>query len=396
MNILDDKYRLPNNLLDLEVIEILDFQDYPILSLEMDKLGQKYLSYLIDDNNEEEIRATILVSDNRLKQFLSGEVELDILFKNSESGNAFIFFYSLASGELKSCFIIPIEEFLERYEIESGYKLKYNNPVQIEDSINHISKILQAKQKNKILIDFYINSQDLVNNVKLWAIRKILEPSIEIIKSIINIDPRYIEQKIALSNLKAGSLGFTIELSYEWNLFDEIPELDKVEKVIELFTAESKEEFIKVLESTNNEKFIGEYSKIINAIIDKNAFFSSALINPKKEYIPEATINKEKAAIIKKVIGETFPNITDVEEISGIFLEIDLVTKIPTFTIESTTDDALFHGKILPTLLDKLKADKINIGTDQYVFTIRTIYTPATPFKVEKLRSYLIDYKSET
>src|ERR1035437_8671002 len=97
MNILDDKYRLPNNLLDLEVIEILDFQDYPILSLEMDKLGQKYLSYLIDDNNEEEIRATILVSDNRLKQFLSGEVELDILFKNSESGNAFIFFYSLAS-----------------------------------------------------------------------------------------------------------------------------------------------------------------------------------------------------------------------------------------------------------------------------------------------------------
>lgn len=396
MNSIENKYRLPNNLLELEVIEILDFKDYPILSLEIDKLGQKYISYFIKKNNDEEIRATICVSDNRLKEFLSGELELDILFKNSESGNAFVFYYSLQSGELKSSFIIPIQDLFERYVIETGYKLNYSTPVHIKDNIDLVSRILQAKQKNKILVDVYINSQDLLNNIKLWAIRKVLEPSIEIIKSIINIDPRLIEQKIALSNLKEGSLGFTIELYYEWNLFDETTELDNAEKIIELFTTDNKEGFIRVLESTKNEKFIREYSKIINTIIDKNATFSSSLINPKKESIAEAYINKEKATIIKKVLGETFPDITDVEEISGIFLEIDLHTKEPTFTIEASTEEVLFHGKILPTLIPKLISDKINIGKDKYNFTIKTIYSPATPFKEEKLKSYLIDYKSAT
>src|SRR5688572_13528752 len=104
---IDDEYRLPIKDLEFEVIELLDFKDYPILTLERNRVGSLFLSYLefIDDDFEK--RIVIPLSVDRLKSIKSGELSINHVFQNSETNYAYYLNISLNTGDIEEAFLFP-------------------------------------------------------------------------------------------------------------------------------------------------------------------------------------------------------------------------------------------------------------------------------------------------
>lgn len=395
MKEIDNKYILPTELLALKIIEVLDFQDYPILNLVSDQFGQKFLSTILKYDNEYEYRGILQVSETNLKSFLNGLLYLDKIYKNIENKIIYIGCYRKRTGKLEKLFGLPSDIFNEKYKIEEDYLLLLNDSSGLENNIELNNKLGYAKDRKKIIFDIYLSSKELKNDIKLWALDRVLNPTIEIVKSILEMDTQLSYKKLAVSDIRLKSLGASIEIDYDWELFDDIKQIGQIEQIFNLFNARTKDELTKVLITNKNERFIKEYSRILNTIVNKDAKLATRLINPQNDNVKKSTLDKTEAIVVKKIIDETFPQITDVEDIIGLFLEIDYTKKEPTFSIQTMDEQKdIIHGKIHPDIVEYLKKDKINFCKDEYNFTIKTIYTPATSFKEEFSKNFLIKYEA--
>ena len=387
-----DKYKLPLEILNLELVETLDFQDYPILNLLMDQNGHKFLSVILEYNDEKEYRGIIPVSETKFNTFINGGIALDKLYNNSTIKIIFVAIYGESTGEFKSLYGYPTNKFFEYFKIDEEY-FYVSRVSDLENKIELMEKLNYARDKRKIIVDLYFRSKELKNDVRIWAFYKILDPAIEIIKSFLDMDTKESYNHFAFSDLRFKSLGASIEIDYEWNLFDENIEKDKMELLANLFNARTKEELQKVVTGTKNEKYIKDYMRILNTIVNKDGNLQTAIIIPHISKIEKTYLDKDNASKIRKIIKEAYPQIIDIEEIKGKFLEIDYTKKEPTFSIQGIDDDSdIIHGKIDPDLIEPIKSDSINFLGSEYIFTIKTIYQPATDFKEETAKHYLIKY----
>jgi len=77
-----DKYRININLFnDTSILEVLDFEELPILYVETDTIGTLYLSYLDKFINEDiEQRLVIKISREQLKKLKKGFVSVKSVF----------------------------------------------------------------------------------------------------------------------------------------------------------------------------------------------------------------------------------------------------------------------------------------------------------------------------
>jgi len=389
---LDNKYKAPIDFLQLEVVEYLDFQDIPSLALEKDPAGTLYLSYLVEINNYTELRTLISVSEIRLKEILSGHISLNDAFNIAESEFVYFISFKLTNGVQSEVLIYPLFEFITINPIPEDYliPITFN---EIEPILENQELISYAVKKNKIILDFYLKSDQLNNNIKPWAVNKVFQPVVEMTKSFLEIDQRQADHLLAYSNLRQSSLGISIEITHHPTIFEESKEIGQIRKVIYLLNAQSKEDLQKIINSSKNEAYLKHYVNVINTIIEKNATLCTAIADPISRTIIESKLNRKSANIIKIIIDETLQNITDIEEYIGYFLEIDVDKKEPSFKFHSIDEDVTIKGKIAEDVLEKLKADMINIGKENYSFTIKTIYKPETTVNPEKTVHYLLEYK---
>jgi len=388
---IQSKYKTPFPEMELQVIETLDFPGFPVLNLEQDVIGNKYLSYLSSLKNDIEQRYIIQVSDDRLKKIYAGELTLKNAFNDAENRVVFVYEFK-KNGAVKGSYLIPIVEFTDINPIENDYVVP---PPQIQAvEINEGEFINYSIRKGKPLIDIYIQSGNLVNNIKPYAIYNILVPTVEILKSFFDIDQRGVNQRFAFSNLRTKSFGFTIEITEMKPELFTVANYRELDNLIRLFNAREKKDFESIVEQTRKEKYIGDYSKIINAIIDNDATMRTAYANPNtKTVVTSNVLDKNSAKLVKNIIDESFDTIEDIENIKGIFLDINVATKEPSFVIGLSGDNATYKGKIELSLLQKIKSDFINSGKVEYLFTVKTIFHPRTTVASEKLQRFLIDYK---
>ncbi len=81
-----DTYKLNFHPLDLEVVEVLDFQGVPVLTVEQNHAGFKYLSYLLQyAEGGVEQRLVVPVTDARLDALKSGQISVRDAFNSSET-----------------------------------------------------------------------------------------------------------------------------------------------------------------------------------------------------------------------------------------------------------------------------------------------------------------------
>lgn len=387
---IDSKYRLEEFPLQLRVVEAFDFREEPILLLEKDTIGNSFLSYLVESNGERELRVYLQVSNERLGLIIENEISITAAFSNAENNYVYIAEFALSNADILSSYMVPSSIFSLFNPIPSEYKIDADfvfNDVSLDGS----ELLNYSVRKQKLVFDFYLQSQNLVNSIKPYAFYKILIPIVEILKSMLEFDNRNADKYLAFSNLRQNSLGVTIEVNYSNDLFLE-KETEVMEMIIQLLNAQVKEDFEYIVSHTKNDRYVKDYSKIIKAIIDNNACLHTAYANPITKKLLKSTLDREKAEIAKIILDESFEIIEDVEEIIGTFLEIDIDAKEPSFKIHSTEDKFTVKGKFELSILDKVKNDFVNIGRESYKFTIKTLYYPMTTLRAEDIKRYMINY----
>jgi hypothetical protein len=388
---IDEKYRLQELPLSLTVVDAFDFREEPILLLEKDVIGNSYLSYLVESKEDSEKRIYLQVSNERLSSILENEISIRNAFSNPENRFIYIVEFSLTDGEPISAYLIPGQVFSNINPIDEAYKVEINYVLN-KPILNEFEILSYSERKQKLIFDFYLQSQNLANNIKPFAIYKVLTPIVEIIKSLLSFDNRNADRILAFSNLRQSSFGITIEINYSNDLFLE-KESKVMETIIQLLNAQEKSDFESIISKATNERYIKEYTTIIKTIIENNANLHTAYANPVSKKIMTSILNKERATKAKAIIDETLDTIEDIEDIVGIFLEIDIDSKEPSFKIHSNEEDITIKGKFELSILDKVKSDYVNIGKETYKFTIKTIYKPETTLRSEEIKRYMINYE---
>lgn len=119
-----DTYKLNFHPLELEVIEVLDFQNFPILTVEQNAAGIKYLSYLAQFTPEgQEIRLLTPLTETRLNDLKAGNISVKNVFETSELGQVFCILYDEASGKTFTSWLLPHEYFHEINPIPENYQI---------------------------------------------------------------------------------------------------------------------------------------------------------------------------------------------------------------------------------------------------------------------------------
>lgn len=289
---IDEKYRLQELPLNLTVIEAFDFQEEPILLLEKDVIGNSYLSYLVESSTDSEKRIYLQVSDERLSSILGKDISIKKAFSNPENKCIYVTEFSLSEGEPISAYLVPSHVFSlinpinEEYSVDSNY-------VSSKPILNEFEILTYSERKQKLIFDFYLQSRNLVNNIKPFAIYKVLTPIVEIIKSMLSFDNRNADRFLAFSNIRQNSLGVTIEINYSNDLFLE-EESEVMETIIHLLNAQEKADFETIISRATNERYIKEYTTIIKTIIENDAHLYTAYANPITKKILTSILDRER------------------------------------------------------------------------------------------------------
>ncbi|MEK7256683.1 MAG: hypothetical protein AAB316_18155, partial [Bacteroidota bacterium] len=122
---ISEKYKLNFNLSDHQVLDVLDFTHFPILTVEANPTGFNYVSYLVEFTRQEglEQRISIPVSTGKLEALKSGKISVKELFDNSELGQVYCLFYDENSGETISTYLIPLDDFRKINPIPKDYQI---------------------------------------------------------------------------------------------------------------------------------------------------------------------------------------------------------------------------------------------------------------------------------
>ncbi|MFA7122471.1 MAG: DUF6575 domain-containing protein [Candidatus Delongbacteria bacterium] len=389
--IIDPKYKIEEFTINFNVIEAFDFRDVPNLLLEKDSIGNLYLSYLYNINDESEERIYVQISKERLSEISEKNISIYEAFRRPENKSIYIIEFLIESAKVVSSFLIPDYVFSEINPIPHDYDVEIFKAISIPE-LDSVELLNYSEKKQKLIFDFYLQSKNLSNNIKPYAFYKVFTPLVEIIKSMLEVDGRNADKYLAFSNFRQKSLGISIEINYSQDFFL-YKESEVMETIVQLLNAKDKKDFENLIPKFRNERYIKEYSTIIRTIIDNDANLFTAYANPVTKVIHKSNINREKAEIVKSIINETYETIEDIEDIIGTFLDINISTKEPSFVIQAQEDGLLVKGKFETSITNKVIEDFVNIGKEVYKFTIKTIYQPETVVKSENIKRFMINYE---
>jgi hypothetical protein len=385
-------YKIPFNPLgQLSCQELLDFRDYPILTLEEDNTGRQYLSYLVEylpHGREQRILASI--SAGRLLDVQMGTISVRSIYDSPSSGPVYAFEVDEKTGIILDCYVVPLLDFRSMNPIPVDFRV-YCPPSQALLSDASARALANAKDRHRVLIDIYAHGKVLAAGIKPWTIRRVFEPVVDIVQRAFDLPESKFNDIATFSCLQVGSLSATIELDYG-NLFTEL-DYDRFALIIELINARSRDDFLHLVGRFRNEGFLKEYLSLVNAVKKYDLSFNATLANPVTAQVIEAHLDQSSASEVRKIINTTFDAIVDIEDVEGVFLDLDFSIRIPSFVIQDITEESRIRGRIDAAISKKLRDDQVNLTRTSYVFTIRTIYQPETSLRPERTEKWLIDYR---
>jgi hypothetical protein len=393
----DEPQKLPSIVIGaLQPYYILVDEGFPKISIDIALTGTKYLNYYIESKGEKQIRLLVEISDERLKLIASGEMAIDIPFRNPEKE---IFYSCLFNpdGSIDWLYYVLPEILKEKCPIPPNL----TTPFSIELKPDEIDFKRISIQRSRVSIDIYLTANTLKANLKYWAVKGFLIPFTELVKTAMlnansNYSPRNLEQglNVGFSYIKLSSLRSTLEFDFHPNLFNNTRELENLTTLYLLFNAETEEEILKYFNTFTNKRIIHEYLKILRIILKNKARFETQIAAPNKFY-DKSVFDEARTERIRKIISEKIPFTEFEEEVRGKLVGLELKSPIsPTFTVFGTLDDLTYHGKISESFRGKIPEQELNFFGREYIFKIKTKYTPENGIKQEKYEYTLLEIEN--
>lgn len=392
----DMKSITPALLKGLEPYLLLEFYDFPYLTVDRAKDGTLYLNYYLSGKDDELYRAVLPISQTRLESFLNREITLHDCFNSPENGYVYVGLFNKKGEPIQAYFV---NQLFSSLGIPSDYVLEYEKKKVGVEVLKH-DFITQSAQKNKILVDVYLQAPELAGSLKYWSLKSFLLPYTELIRSAI-FDLGFYSQSaldrnigLAYNSVQASSLKTTIEINFHKGEIG-VPDVDdknlvNLEKLFTVLNAESESDIVTSLEAFSNKKIVTDYARILRTIIQKDAKLQTKIAAP-NQYYSESIINKDKAERVKKVIDEKIPDVEDVEEVTGILMQLDFDKTNPTFAMQGSVEDVHYRGKIDDKLVANIAEKEFQFLTKEYLFIVKTLYRPPTSMAAESKQITLIN-----
>ena len=384
---------LPSTLLKgLRPYLLLEFYDYPYLTVDTNNIGTLYLNYYLSGKDDVFNHLLIEISHERLKMLLTGDYTLKQAFDSPEQDIIDHAQYNRA-GKVIDLSFIEISLFHELNPILTDHEIDYEYQPETETVDLQIKSI----QRGRILVDVYLQANSLKSSLKYWAIKSFLIPFSELVRtSLLNQSSKYTSHNLdksvnlGINRFAISSLASTIELNYNSDLFGKSEELENIANLFLLLNAKDEDTLLKSFDNFPQKKIISEYIKVLNIIIKNDATLNTKIAAP-NNYFSETFISKTEAQALKKIINEKIPNVEDTEEIQGYLLELSFDKTSPTFSMSASLEDLKYKGRIDNALEKRISEIEFTFITKEYLFTIHTLYVPESSKSPEKITRTLID-----
>lgn len=384
---------LPSTLLKgLRPYLLLEFYDYPYLTVDTNNIGTLYLNYYLSGKDDVFNHILIEISQERLKMLLTGDYTLKQAFDSPEQDIIYHAQYNRA-GQVIDLGIIELALFNELNPILADHEIDYEYQPETET----VDLQIKSVQRGRILVDVYLQANSLKSSLKYWAIKSFLIPFSELVRtSLLNQSSKYTSHNLdksvnlGINRFAISSLASTIELNYNSDLFGNSEELENIANLFLVLNAKDEDTLLKSFDNFPQKKIISEYIKVLNVIIKNDATLNTKIAAP-NNYFSETFITKTEAQALKKVINEKIPNVEDTEEILGYLLELSFDKTSPTFSMSASLEELKYKGRIDEALVKRISEIEFTFLTKEYLFTIHTLYVPETSKSPEKITRTLID-----
>lgn len=384
---------LPSTLLKgLRPYLLLEFYDYPYLTVDTNNTGTLYLNYYLSGKDDVFNHILIEISQERLKMLLAGDYTLKQAFDSPEQEIIYHAQYNRA-GQVIDLGIIELSLFNELNPILADHQIDYEYQPETET----VDLQIKSVQRGRILVDVYLQANSLKSSLKYWAIKSFLIPFSELVRtSLLNQSSKYTSHNLdksvnlGINRFAISSLASTIELNYNSDLFGNSEELENIANLFLVLNAKDENSLLKSFDNFPQKKIISEYIKVLNVIIKNDATLNTKIAAP-NNYFSETFITKTEAQALKKIINEKIENVEDTEEIQGYLLELSFDKTSPTFSMSASLEELKYKGRIDEALVKRISEIEFTFLTKEYLFTIHTLYVPETSKSPEKITRTLID-----
>ena len=338
---------LPSTLLKgLRPYLLLEFYDYPYLTVDTNNTGTLYLNYYLSGKDDVFNHILIEISQERLKMLLTGDYTLKQVFDSPEQDIIYHAQYNRA-GQVIDLGIIELSLFNELNPILADHEIDYEYQPETET----VDLQIKSVQRGRILVDVYLQANSLKSSLKYWAIKSFLIPFSELVRtSLLNQSSKYTSHNLdksvnlGINRFAISSLASTIELNYNSDLFGNSEELENIANLFLVLNAKDEDTLLKSFDNFPQKKIISEYIKVLNVIIKNDATLNAKIAAP-NNYFSETFITKTEAQALKKIINEKIPNVEDTEEIQGYLLELSFDKTSPTFSMSASLEELENKGE---------------------------------------------------
>lgn len=377
-----------------ELTTVLESSVKKIINARIDQsvTGVNYLVIPFAPPNE---RFAILVEigDERLDVIKNRAMKLIYPFKHPEKKLFYLAELDAKDQIIKLAYIFPGQEKLDWPYFDN---LDYD--FQFIEKPKPFSLFDYSVERNRVAIEVIFESEDLMDNMKIWSFKNFLLPFTELLKTAIlanslGINPNNLEQKLKLgfSKIEHKCLRAILEFDYNPKLHEESRVLENLKNLYLLLDADDKEGVVKYVESFNNKKIVPDLIKILRAIIANTATFKTKLATPDEE-LKEIILNRSRSIKKKYIMESAVKNEPFIQTIIGILTKLDFdPKKAPLFSLHATSGDQKVCGVICPGLAKVMNEQTFNFINTEYKCEVEVKYTPETSLNKEKYEYTLLE-----
>jgi len=345
----------------LYVYEVYEYYDIPIVFSCINEIWHKFLSMLLTNNDWQESRMCMEISENRLTELKKQTLSLKDVFKNAETtkviiltGNGFsdsiMWLDYMSSNDIDDSllpneeyrFIVPedkaylaIQELISLESNQRGREVMYMRI--IGDWISHWEMAINWLSKFLDLCQWMINSIALwiENSMQSW----IVSQKGKIPNMITN------EVKLVFSGCYAWSFGIKVLSTKNVGMFKSASLLSKSFDVFKnIVTTHDLDNAIGGLRHRPIKKMTDFFDFLADSKLDLDIGYAFP-----NDGIDSLLLNAERSNILWIALKETAQENSNIIETKGILRGIELDKK--TFTIHDETDHKDYHWQIDEAIL---------------------------------------------
>lgn len=298
----------------LEIIEVYEYYDRPLLFSCKNALGHIYVALLVDENDESETWYYVGVSKTRFDHIRTGGIDLRTTFAKPEDGVVIQVEIGYSESQKTNITRVPIEQIKDEFLPAPDEFLKSSSdtlPLLVESLVE---KAQQAKREFiRLKLHFAGILRTEAPSKQLGKILAALQEIVDAIGQALTGEstrkgaiPKNLLAKTELRVADVGAGSFEVELvsANMVNLFDESEAGNALNELVRLINIGNDAEQLKERLAVLKIRTAGKYVAFLNSLSDRVESTSFELASPKNTFLSQAQISSATAQQVISIIEQ--------------------------------------------------------------------------------------------